>query len=452
MNETQTEILKQLRKHTDIYPITIKDLENRLSYSNSLINRNITILVDKKLVEAKKVAGVKGGKVFYQTPGKDWSEIIWKKCKNCHCKSTIKTCIFHEELADTGVYIEPHRVRTKLGKNTVACQWFIDRKTNWKRKRFEDFLRDTRRITKTEKGFEISYHCFFCDEELPMLGKGLLPELGSSVLRCNNCESIYKLVYKKKAKVYKVNYTEEKGVEYRNNFYKAAGIFSTVEPYTGPLYGILIPDLQLCNMNFRTKTLAIQNWVGKLNKIKYVVVWKKEDYEYLQELLPSKGYKNIKVIFGGESFISPPPVPQQVGLMYLLRETKVVNIEFCLATLISRITVLRRIAYLVDKAKLREAIGEIRQIIKELGKKSFITAREWNALDRNAANAMWRVIVDFLESIEIYFPGRGRGRLVRDPFIPYRKYFAYSAVDTLVNGVFGKARDYVKEYCSKMQK
>ncbi len=449
MNEIQEKILTQIINHTGVYPITIKNIKNQLGCSNAFVAKNIKVLEKEKRVDKKEVVWIKGRIAFYKLSKNTWPEFIGKKCKDCHNKSTIDTCIFYEELADAGYIEEPRRVMKKLDHDTIACQWFIDRKTNWERKKFQDFLDETRKVTKTETGYKTSYHCKFCGEELP-IGNGFIAKLGSSVIRCINCESIIKLVFKEKENLFRVIYAEEKGDVYREHFYKSSGIFSTIVPYVGTKHGIVIPDLKSCTLNFNTKTLIVCNWVGKLTTLEYIVARKKSDYDYLLDVLPSKGYKKIHVIFGGEKIKSPPPIKQQVGILNILRETKIANKEFCLATLVSRRTILQRISHHLDKEKLKSTLTLIETKIQELNRKTSITPSEWNDLDRDAAKNMWWTLAAFFKKIGIYFPGRGSARLMQDNFKPYGLHFSYSAIDTLINGVYDKARDYVKEYCTKI--
>ena len=64
-----------------------------------------------------------------------------------------------------------------------------------------------------------------------------------------------------------------------------------------------------------------------------------------------------------------------------------------------------------------------------------------------AGKAMWDVVRVYLKKLGIDFPGRVRCRLVEDISMPYRRFYAYSPIDALINGVYGLAGDFVKKYC-----
>ena len=59
------------------------------------------------------------------------------------------------------------------------------------------------------------------------------------------------------------------------------------ELYSSEKYGIVIHDLRECNLNFRNRALTVNNFVGKLNDIKYIVTKRKEDSDYLEDILPA---------------------------------------------------------------------------------------------------------------------------------------------------------------------
>ncbi|MBY8995988.1 MAG: winged helix-turn-helix transcriptional regulator, partial [Candidatus Heimdallarchaeota archaeon] len=379
-NIIQTEILAMIKKQSNFYPVTIKELEEYFEYSNSLIHRHIKKLEGKGFIKAKRVAKPKGGVTYYKTPKVEWPKHLGKKCFDCHNKSTISICIFYEELADMGIKIKPERVGVKLTENTVACEYFMKRKTHWNRKRLEEFLDEIRRITKTDYGFKISYHCVKCGAELSTLGSGFIAKLGSSVLRCGECDSFYKILFDYKKKVFKVHYNKEKGLEYKRKFLEVAGESNPEKLYSSESHGIAIPELQLSKFNFRTRTLTVSNWVGKLEELNYIVAKKEEDYRYLEELLEAKGYKEISLILGMDKLVSPAPTKQKIGLLRLLRAIMIINKEFCIAMLISRITIIERIHELFDRERevlVKKAKMEIKRVIEEVKQKPWITPKEW---------------------------------------------------------------------------
>ena len=455
INRIQNEILEILHIKSKIYPVTIKELVDELDYSNALIHRHIKILETKGLVESKRVTKAKGGTTYYKTPEAKWPKHLGMKCINCQNKSKIGACTFHDELAEREVIIRSDRVRAKLTKNTVACEDFIERKTHWYKQKYENFLDEHRRITVTETGFKISYHCAneICQTELPTLGEGFITKLGSSVVRCDKCNSFYKTLLDKKKKMFKVNYNIEKGIKYKENFAKASGGEEPESLYSSDKYGIVIHNMVDSNINFRTRTLTTYNFVGSLEKLDYLVVKKLEDYEYLVDLLEAKWYGEIKIILGADKLISPPPIKQQVGLLRLLREIMIINKEFCIAMLISRISVIEKIHDFFFREKesvARRAVKTIEEIIREVKSRKWITAKEWNSFEMRAGKAMWDVVSVYLEKIKIEFPGRGKSRLVEDISMPYRRFYAYTPIDALINGVYGLAGEFVKEYCYKI--
>ncbi|MHA1155240.1 MAG: hypothetical protein ACTSQK_03950, partial [Candidatus Heimdallarchaeota archaeon] len=159
---------------------------------------------------------------------------------------------------------------------------------------------------------------------------------------------------------------------------------------------------------------------------------------------------NIDIILGDDTLTSPPPIKQNVGLLQLLRKTNIVNIDFCLPMLENRIVIAKEVHNIFGRKNellIRDAIKYIEKIISEIKQKPMITPGEWNKFEMRAGKQMWDVIKYYLEKEGIPFPGRGKNRLVEDPSLPHRKAYAYSKIDTLINGVFGISGDFVKEYC-----
>jgi len=435
------------------YPVTIKDLENETGYSNNLLHRHITALTKEGVVDSKQVVQPKGGKAaFYQLTGRAWPKHLGKKCRECHNYNSQTNCTFYEELNDKGIKVKIDHACTKITENTYACdEGFIDRKRNWKRMRLETFLVKSRRIAETKDGLKLSYHCARedCKAELSTLGNEFIAKLGSSVMRCNDCDSFYKMLYNGKRNAFYVHFNEEKGIEYKRNFQKITKEIEPKELYSSDKFGIVINDLRDCKLNFRNRTIIVNNFGGKLTEVKYIVAKKREDYEYLEDILPAKGY-DIDLILAEDELVSPPPIKQHVGLLRLLRKTKIVNVDFCLPMLENRIMITKQ-AYQIfgreNGAQVRKAIKFIEKIIDEVKQKSTITPDEWNKLEMRAGKQMWGVIKYYLEKNGIPFPGRGKNRLVEDPSLPHRKAYAYSRIDAMINGVFGISGMDVKEYC-----
>ncbi|MHA1366657.1 MAG: winged helix-turn-helix domain-containing protein [Candidatus Heimdallarchaeota archaeon] len=456
LNPIQREILNLITKNAKEYPVTINDLVKQLGKSNSLIHRHTKKLEEKGLIESKRVVKTKGGETFYKTLNTEWPKNLGKKCFDCQNKGSNARCTFHNELAELEKGIRPDREGVELTKNTYACgEGFIERRMNWRRKRLEEFLEENRRITETENGLKISYHCANenCKAELPILGDEFIAKIGSSVIRCEECNSFYKTIYNKKKNAFYVHYNIENGKEYKRNFLR---ITKEIEPeglYSSDTLGIVIHDLREININFRMRTLAVNNWVGKLTDIEYIVAKKEEDRDYLEELLPAKGYEKIDIILGADELISPPPIKQNVGMLRLLRETLVANKDFCISMLRNRITIIKRIHGLFNREKeflVKESVKTIEQLIIEVKGRKWITSTDWNYFEMRGGNAMWGVIKAYLAKLGVEFPGRGKCRLVTDPSLPHRRFYAYSNIDTLINGIFGIVGDYGKEYCNEI--
>ncbi|MHA1185319.1 MAG: hypothetical protein ACTSXA_10060 [Candidatus Heimdallarchaeota archaeon] len=452
LNKIQTEILDKIIRKSKIYPMTISELEGEFGYSNSLIHRHITKLKDWKLLDAKKVVRAKGGVTFYKIPEVEWPKHIGRKCFECHNKNSKDYCTFNEELAEKGFNDKSERHGVKLTENTYSCvDDFIERKRYWYKMPLEKFLDKNRRMTITDDGLKISYHCANeeCKAELPVLGNEFIAKLGSSVVRCDECDSFYKSLYDQKKKIFIVHYNKEKGKEYKRNFLR---VTKDIEPeglYSSDKHGIVINDMRECNLNFRTRTLIVNNFVGKLREIKYIVVKRKEDSDYLEEILPAKGY-DIDIIQVDEELVSPPPIKQHVGLLRLLRETMIGNKDFCVPMLENRIMIIIQTHELFGKVEgilVRKAIKTIEEIIAKVKAKPWLAPKEWNYFEMRAGKEMWEVISTYLGKLGILFPGRGKSRKVVDPSLPHRKYYAYSQIDTLINGIFGISGDFVKEYC-----
>ena len=455
LKEIQKKILEIIRRKCKKYPVTINDLVEEMRVSYGVIDRHVKILVREELIQGKRVVRPKGGVTYYKTPGTVWPKHLGRKCSECKNKGKTLRCIYYEELAEEGIIAE-NRTEVTLTKNTYACDKFIEKEGRKHKKKYEEFLDENRRIAISKEGLKISYHCANeeCQAELPILGNELIAKLGSSVIRCDVCNSFYTTLYDEKKGVFMVHYNTAKEQEYIENFTQATGGKEPEPLYSSDSYGIVINNLRDCNFNFRTKTLANNNWVGKINNLSYLVAKRKEDYDYLVTMLEGKGYNDIQIILGADKLISPQPIKQQVWLLRLLRETMIANKEFCTAMLTSRITVIEKINEQFKKEKdsiARKATKKIEEIIKELERKSWLTVSDWNNFEMRAGKAMWTVISTYLKTLGIPFPGRGRCRLVEDVSKPHRLFYAYSKIDTLINGVFGLAGEFVKEYLMEIK-
>ena len=455
-NEMLEKIFEKIREKSKTYPVTIKELAEELQISNGSLDRYIKILLKQGLIEGKRVTTPKGGVTYYKTPEGEWPEHLGRKCSECQFKAKNKTCTYHNELTERGVILRPERVKVTLRKNTGACDDFVERNMRLYSRKLERFLDENRRITVTEEGLKISYHCANeeCKAELITLGEDFIATIGSSVIRCGECNAYYKTLFDKKKQEFRVHYNIEKGREYRKNFTKATKGEEPEKLYESDRYGIVIQNLEDTNFNFRTKTLAVNNWIGNLKRIKYLVVKREQDYELIKELLERKKYGDIDIISGAEKLVSPPPMKQHIGVLRLLREIKIMNKEFCYAMLISRITVIEKINEQFGRTKetvARIAIKKIEEIIAKMEGEKWLTAGEWNNLEMRAGNAMWGVVKEYLKTMGIDFPGRGNNRLVEDISVPHRRFYAYSPIDTLINGVFGLAGEFVKEYLMEIE-
>jgi len=453
-SKVQKEIMRIITNILYTRPVTIQDLEDRTDFSNSLIHRHVTELTKSGLLEKQQVNQPKGRSIaFYQLAGKTWPKHLGKKCGDCHNFNSKTSCTFYEEIDCRGSH--PKYTQEKITKDTYTCyDGFIPRKRNWYRMRLEKFLARARKVTETEKGLLITYHCLRkdCKAELTTLGNAWIARLGSSVVRCKECDSFYKMLYIKKRNAFYVNYNLEKGIEYKRNFQKLTKEKEPEELYSSERHGVVVHDLRDCIINWRTRTLIVNNYVGKLPELKYIVANRRDDYEELLDLIPSRGY-DIDIILGEERLVSPPPIKQLVGLLQLLREGTIANKDFCLPMLENRIMFTIEVGKIFGEEKeqkIRKAVKEIRVLINAVKEKQTVTPDEWNFYEMRAGNEMWGVVKHFLKREGIPFPGRGKCRLVEDPSLPHRKAYAYSEIDTLINGVFGINGDLVKEYCCEI--
>ncbi|MHA1211263.1 MAG: hypothetical protein ACTSSH_02270 [Candidatus Heimdallarchaeota archaeon] len=455
-------IISVIKNHVGFYPIITREIEKKLGLSNPVVLKGLKQLRDEGRVQTLRVTWKKGFRNHHKLTETVWPSFLFSKCFDCHNKSTIKTCIFHNDLSESGFNCDLTRVNTKLTKNTVACPWFIPRGGRRKEMPLEQFLKKSFKI-----GFETnqaamclaeetnqdklhpSYHCLFCLEPLHTLGHGFIPLFGNSSIRCFNCESLYKLAYSEKKEKFVVLFAEEKGDLYRQNFEVLAGEPSIIEPYSSDRYGIVIPFEGFYQLDLISEVLVIANWIGKLSEMNYIVTRSKNDYHELKTVL-AKNYSQISIIDGSEMLKSPQPTTHQIGLLRLLRKLKLLNKRFCKATLESRLTVLKSLKGKVDEGSRQQAIQVITNQLKKLSRYQLLTIKDWNHLDGIAANALWLPIAELAEKEGFDFPGRCLGRYVRDPFKPYSQYYAYSVIDSIINGLFLKTSESIKEYCTKI--
>lgn len=463
-------ILSLIESHEGMYPIYTKEIEEVLKISNAKATYELSKLRKEGKIFSREVTWVKGFKTFHIPSDKQWPTFLSTKCRDCHYKSTIKTCIFHTNLYDDGANCELARVGTKLNKNAVGCPSYVSRVTGWKTIPLErfveitvqkqndyfnqknthlalDFSEDDFFEENDSEQFLPKYHCIFCLEEMTQLGSGFLPLIGSSVTRCSNCESLYKLVFDDKEEKFVVLCAEEFGDIYRHNFEQIAKTPSTMVVYSSSYYGISIPKNVDYFLDTVSETLIIANWIGKLSALDYIVVRSFEDFEALRKAL-EKDYSHITIINGEDLLISPKPTAEEIGILKLLRKTKLLNVAFCLATLESRKSVLALLAGTVNEELRLNALQKIDDQIKKLKRFQLLKVKDWNEIDMNAANAMFHPIKDFLEKEGIEFPGRGLGRHVTDRFKPYGLYYAYSEIDAIINGLMRITSNEVKQYCT----
>jgi len=466
-------ILSLIKSHEGTYPIYTKEIEKTLKISNQKASSELTKLRKQGLVFSRDITWVSGFRSFHILIDQHWPTFLSTKCKDCHYKSTIKTCIFHNDLHDHEANCELERVDTKLNKNCVGCPWYISRSTGWKTLTLEDFYEksvhkstDYVNLKNTHFTFDASedllfedddceeflpkYHCIFCSEVLYQLGSGFLPLLGSSTIRCGNCESLYKLVYDDVKEKFVVLCAEEFGDIYRHNFFQVAGIPTTMKLYSSSNYGVSIPADVEYYLDTVSETMIVANWMGKLSALDYIVVRNKEDYETLKEAL-ADDYSSIRIINGEELLVSPAPTLEEIGILKLLRKTKLLNVIFCIATLESRKTVLIQLKGVVNEVLRLDALQKIDKYIRKLKRYQLLSVKDWNKIDMNAANAMFRPIKDFLVKEGFDFPGRSLGRLVTDRFKRFGLYYAYSEIDAIINGLLRITSNKVKEYCTSIK-
>jgi len=463
-------ILKLLENHEDTYPLYTKEIEEALNLSNQKVLTELKNLRKKGLIFTRKLVWITSYRNYHILADQQWPTFLSTKCKLCHYKSTIRTCIFHNDLYEQNAPCELERANSQFNENCVGCPRYIARETGVEKFFLENFLElsisgNMEFVNRTNEHlsfFELddefvdeeetdrmipNYHCIFCSEEFLQLGSGFFPLLGSSVIRCGHCESMYKLVYNEKENRFIVHCAEEFGDIYRHNFMQVAGFPSTTDIYSSTQFGISIPENVPFYLDTDTETLVVLNWVGKLSSMQYIVTRTEEDYETITKAL-GKDYPRLRVIDGQETLVSPQPTIEEIGLLKLLRKTKLLNASFCRATLESRKTFLASLDGIVNEEKRLAAIVGVNDQIKKLRRYQLLDADTWNVIERDAANAMFDPIRDFLINEGIEFPGRVYSRYVRDRFKPYGFYYAYSEVDAIINGFTRITSNIVKDYCS----
>ncbi|MHA1435867.1 MAG: winged helix-turn-helix domain-containing protein, partial [Candidatus Heimdallarchaeota archaeon] len=465
-------ILELISNHEGTYPIYTKEIEKALDISNQKATSELKRLRKQGLIFTREITWITSYRSFHILVNEHWPTFLSTKCKQCHYRSTIRTCIFHNDLHEQGANCELERVNAQFNKDCVGCPWYIARTTGVLVLSLDVFIeksigksnayvnRTTSHLTipdYEESIFEEDetdhilpkYHCIFCSEKLYQLGVGFFPLLGSSVFRCNNCESLYKLFYNEIEEKYEVHCAEEFGDLYRHNFEQVAGFPSEMDLYSSTFFGISIPENSDYSLDMETETLIVANWVGKLSSMEYIVTKTKEDFDYFTKKLEND-YSGIRIIDGRELLISPDPTLEEIGILKLLRETKLLNVAFCLATLESRKTVLAQLQGVVNEELRIDAIQKIDKRIRKLKRFQIISADDWNRIDMRAANAMFRPIKDFLIKEGIDFPGRVLGRNVKDRFKPYGLFYAYSEIDVIINGLMRITSNEAEQYCTSI--
>lgn len=452
---------KIIAEHEGPYPIATEELQRKSQLSKRAFQKNLLRLEEQNKIKSKKVTWVNSYKIMYSTADKEWPEFLGKKCRNCHNKSTIKTCIFHNALHEQGEKCDRSRVKKKMQKNAVACPYFVERGKKSRRMTLERFLEEVRdkpeeRVEEDGLGREIenngilpTYHCMFCKRQMNEFGMGFITTIGSSTMRCPECESLYKLWYDEKIAKFVVLFAEEKGDVFRENFEKITGTASKTIPYTSTELGIAIPKEGYYTLDKTAEIITIDNWIGKLSELNYIVTRSKKDQQELTKEL-EKDYSNIRIINGEDKLTSPKPTAQEIGIIKLLREIKTLNKRFCDATLKSRITVLEELKEDVEEEERQRALREIRDQRRKLARYQKISAEKWNEIDKDAAKAMWRPIAKIVGKEGFSFPGRGLGRNVNTRFKPHAEYWGYSEIDVIINGLFNKISEKIKEYCSEI--
>lgn len=464
-------ILSLIENHQGRYPITIRELQDQLGCSNAWVNGQLRKLQTARKIHSRKVTWMKGYQVFHLPAGVEWTPFLSTTCGKCHYRSTIKTCVLHNDLQEHGYPCDYSRVGVKLPKDCVSCPEHIPRVTRLRRKPLEVFLALSSRkkclakvphellLTEEEEFFSEEsfpeemlprYYCLFCSYPLHQLGRGFFPLLGSSSTRCFNCESLYKLEYNYTEEKFYVVFAEERGDLYREKFQQLAGVPCEVEPYSSNFFGVVIPKEGHYILDTVTETLIIDNWMGLLSSLDYIVTRSKKDYQELKAAL-AEDYPDIQLIDGQELLISPEPTAEQVGLLRLLRKTKLMNASFCRTTLESRKTVLCLLKGSVNEEKRLKGLAVVEKQLRLLGRYQLLDAKTWNTIDMHAAKAMFEPIKELFEDEGITFSGRGLERFVKCPFKPYNYYYAYTVINTIINGLMEKTEDLVKECCAKIK-
>ena len=469
--ELQRDVLEIIRSHQGFYPITAKEIYKQVGKTVQKVHDILRILREKNLIKSRSFKWMKGKKLFHILYSNEWPEFLFYTCGECHSKSTIKSCVFHYELYNLENNCDLSRIDVKVSRDSPGCPWFITRAEPQSRLQLQDFLEKAKEVKCGELltipdqsdpndflflGNETAleqmlpqYCCLFCSYPLYSIGLGFIPLLGSSVVRCLNCESLYKLVFIEEESTWYVLYAKEQGELFRRNFVKLAGLPSPITPYEGKRYGIVIPREGHYILDTVAEFLIIDNWIGKLGELDYIITRSTKDFLELRELL-GKDYSQISILNGEEKLVSPPPTPQQVGMLRLLRQSQLLNKSFCKSIMESRITLLNLLGGLIPENSRKKAINKVNKRLLKLQRIALLSVKEWNTLDMHAANAMWKPIAELVKEVGFSFPGRGLGRYVDDPFKPHAFVYGYSAIDTIINAVFRKILLIVEKYCTKI--
>jgi len=469
--ELQRDTLEIIRSHQGIYPITAKEIYKQLGKTVQKVHDILRVLRDTKQIKSRSFKWMKGKKLFHILYSNEWPEFLFYACGECHSKSTIKTCVFHYELYNQDKNCDLSRIDVKVGSESPGCPWFISRAEPQSRLQLQEFLEKAKETNydelqsipdlndpidflfledDTALGQMLPrYHCLFCSYPLYTIGLGFIPLLGSSVVRCQNCESLYKLVFNEEESTWYVLYAKEQGELFRKNFVKLAGLPSSITPYEGKRYGIVIPKEGHYILDTVAELLIIDNWIGKLGELDYIITRSTNDFLELRELL-SKNYSQISIINGEEKLVSPPPTPQQVGMLRLLRKSLLLNKLYCKAIMESRISLLNLLDGLIPENSRKKAINKVNKYLAKLQRIALLSVKDWNTLDMHAANAMWKPVAELVREAGFSFPGRGLGRYVDDPFKPHAFVYGYSAIDTIINATFRKILLTVEKFCTKI--
>ena len=167
-------IIQLLKNHEGTYPLYTKEIEKALCLPNQKTTSELKELRKKGMIYSRKVTWITSYRVYHILKEQQWPTHLSTKCRDCHYKSTIRTCIFHNDLHEQGAHCDMDRVNVQFNKNCVGCPNFIARETGVEKFFLGDFLelsmsRSNEYVNRTNEHLTN----FEFDDELADRGQGV---------------------------------------------------------------------------------------------------------------------------------------------------------------------------------------------------------------------------------------------------------------------------------------